>query len=210
MGPGTTLYGLFTAAAVSEQAARDAGTTMAYDYRRDPTLGPVLAYWAVKRRGRAMPRKRDIDPTEIPSNLLPNIQLLDVIAGGGRFRYRLVGTASVEAYGKDYTGSYPDELFSDDRLNFVLGIYKAVCTSKAPVFSRNKYHTPKHTEIFASRIYMPLSDDGIEVSHILGILRFESVSLIDNGSCGDGATLDPAGQYIEPIAIDRLAGEAAD
>jgi hypothetical protein len=178
---------------------------MAYDYRGDPILGPVLAYWTQKRGGRAMPRKRDIDPTEIPPRLLPNLQILDVIGGGGRFRYRLVGSASVEAYGKDYTGSYPDELFRDDRLRFLLSIYKTVCTSKMPVFSRNKYHTPKKIDVFASRIYMPLSDDGVEVHHILGILRFESGTGVDRGSCGDGATLEMSGQYIEPIALAPAA-----
>jgi hypothetical protein len=79
---------------------------MSYNYRDDPVLGPVLAYGVRKRGFRSMPRKCDIDATEIPPRLLPNLQLIDVIDGGARFRYRLVGTASVEAFGDDYTGKY--------------------------------------------------------------------------------------------------------
>ena len=63
---------------------------MIYNYRNDPVLGVVLAYWDQKRGTRLMPCKRDIDPIEIPRRLLPNLQLIDVIDGGERFRYRFV------------------------------------------------------------------------------------------------------------------------
>jgi hypothetical protein len=66
-----------------------------------------------------MPCKRDIDPIELPPKILPNLQLIEVIDRGVRFRYRLIGTALAEAYGRDFSGRYPDELFPDDRLNFV-------------------------------------------------------------------------------------------
>ena len=178
---------------------------MTFNYRGDPVLGPALAYWTRKRDARSMPRKRDIDPTEIPVQLLPNFQILDVIDGGARFRYRLVGTASVDAYGQDYTGSYPDELFPDDRLNFIQTIYRMVCETKAPVFSRNKYHTPKNLEVFASRIYMPLSDNDLDVNFVRCILRFQSGNLVERGACGAGARLDPCEQYIEPIEIPAEA-----
>jgi hypothetical protein len=182
---------------------------MAYNYRDDPILGPVLAYWTEKRGGRAMPCKSDIDPTEIPPKVLPNLQLIDVIDNGARFRYRLVGTAMVDAYGWDFSGRIADELFPDDRLNFVQGIYRSVCTSKAPLFSRNKYHTPKNIDLFAMRIYLPLSDGGENVHHLLGVLRFEFGALIDCGVWGEAAKLDPAWHYIESIEIGSRAEELA-
>ncbi len=55
-----------------------------------------------------MPRRRDIDPTEIP-RLLPNLQITELIDGGARIRYRLTGTAIVNAYGADLTGKYFQE-----------------------------------------------------------------------------------------------------
>jgi hypothetical protein len=176
---------------------------MAYDYCDDPILGPTLAYWLAKRRNRAMPRRAEIDPTEIPRKVLPNLQIIEVLDGGARFRYRLVGTALVEAYGRDFTGRIADELFPDDRLNFVQSIYRTVCDSKLPFFSRNKYHTPKDLELFSLRIHMPLSDDGMTVSHILGVMRFEYGAQLDSGVWGDKAQLDPEWHYTETIDIEK-------
>jgi hypothetical protein len=181
---------------------------MIYNYRDDPVLAPALAYWMQKRGPRPMPRKRDIDPVELPPKLLPNLQIIDVIDGGARFRYRLVGTASVNAFGSDYTGRYPDEMFSDDRLNFIQSLYRAVCTTKTPLFSLNRYHTTKNIDLFAYRIYMPLSEDGTDVSHILGILRYQSGVMADAG-WREGARLDPFGQHAESIEIDRPFCELA-
>lgn len=182
---------------------------MIYNYRDDPILGPTLAYWTQKRGSRSMPRKRDIDPVELPPKLLPNIQIIEVIDGGARFRYRLVGTASVDAFGSDYTGRYPDEMFSDDRLNFIQSLYRTVYTTKTPLFSLNRYHTTKNIDLFAYRIYMPLSEDGIEVSNILGILRYQS-GVVANAGWREGARLDPLGQHTESIEIDRPFCELAD
>jgi hypothetical protein len=176
---------------------------MAYNYRDDPILGPTLAHWLAKRGERAMPRRSEIDPTEIPPKVLPNLQIIDVIDGGARFRYRLVGTALVEAYGRDFSGRIADELFPDDRLSFVQGIYRTVCTSKLPFFSRNKYHTPKDIDLFSLRIYMPLSDDGAAVTHILGVMRFEYGALLDSGVWGDKAKLDPEWHYTETIELEN-------
>ncbi len=121
---------------------------MTYNYRDDPILGPTLTYWTQKRGARPMPRKRDIDPIELPPKLLPNIQIIEVIDGGARFRYRLVGTASVDAFGSDYTGRYPDEMFTDDRLNFIQSIYRRVYDDQAPaVLAQPLPHDQEHRSL---------------------------------------------------------------
>jgi hypothetical protein len=173
---------------------------MTYSYRDDPMLGSVLAYWVRKRGTRPMPCRRDIDPTEISRELLPNLQIVEVVDGGARFRYRLAGTALVEAYGEEFTGKYSDELFCGERLRFMHEMYRAVCASKAPLFARNKYKTPRNIEFAAYRIYMPLSDDGGDVHHIFGVLRLELGVHLDSGIWGDGVNLDSGEQYVEPIA----------
>ena len=183
---------------------------MSYDYRNDPLLGPGLAYWLHKRGSRAVPRKADIDPIELPPKLLPNMQIIEVVDGGARFRYRLVGTALVDAYGKDFTGKHPDELFPDDRLRFIQSIYRRVHDTKQPLFTHNKYHTPKNIDVYALRIYLPLSDNDSEVTHIMAVLRFESGGPLNEGMWGEGAQMDPEVHYIETIAVDSAVFEAAD
>jgi hypothetical protein len=146
-----------------------------------------------------MPSKRDIDPVDMPRQILPHLQIIDVVDGGVRFRYRLIGTALVEAYGRDYTGSHVDTMVSGARLDFILQAYRTVCELKAPVFCHNRYLTVRNTDLLATRIYMPLSDDGAEVQFILGALSFTFSDNLHAGMWGSGR-LEPAEQIIEPIA----------
>jgi hypothetical protein len=103
-----------------------------YDLKRDPTLGAAYSYWCAKRGARAMPRRRDIDPSEISPRLLPFLQITELLDGGSRIRYRLVGTAIVAAYGADLTGRHLDEVVSGERLRFVEDNYRRIYREKRP------------------------------------------------------------------------------
>jgi hypothetical protein len=149
------------------------GEDVAFDYRNNPILGPALAYWERKRGGHAMPTRAQIDPAEI-APLLRNLQLIDVVDGGRRFRYRLVGTAIVTAFGREYTGKWLDELFPSERGKFAKEIYQLTCRERLPVFARSTYVTATGRELVANRLCMPLSPDGTSVTMIMGALIFES------------------------------------
>ena len=144
---------------------------MIYDYRADPMLGKALAYWQSKRRGRSVPARSDIDPVEIPA-LLPNIQLIEVVSDGS-FRYRLVGTALVDAFGRDYTGGYVGKLIDTRRAETLIEHHQRVCAERKPVFARSRYLTTKDIDLVANRLYLPLSEDGLDVNMILGTLTLE-------------------------------------
>jgi hypothetical protein len=141
-------------------------------YLSDPVLAGALLYWRGKRGRRELPRRSDIDPTEI-GKLLPHLQLIEVVGGGARYRYRLVGTSLVTAFGREYTGKYLDELFTGDRLANAKRVYGMACSRRKPVFLRNRYSSMRDLEMVANRLYMPLSDDGAAVNMILGALTFE-------------------------------------
>ena len=145
---------------------------MEYDFRSDPILGPAYEYWRSKCGTRAMPRRRDIDPTEIP-RLLPNIQIAELVDGGKRIRYRLAGTAIVEAYGEELAGKYIDEIFSGERLRFVQNNYRILCTEKRPVLVCNRYHSKRDAPVICVRLFMPLSEDGETVNQCLTALSFQ-------------------------------------
>lgn len=145
---------------------------MSHDYLSDPVLSRALAYWRAKRGARPLPRRGDIDPTEIGA-LLPHLQLIDVRDGGTRFRYRLVGTSLVTAFGREYTGRYVDEIFTGARLANAVRVYATACNRRRPVFLRNRYSTTRDVMMVANRLYMPLSDDGRSVNVIFGALTFE-------------------------------------
>jgi len=181
---------------------------LAQDYRSNPILEAALAYWRRLRHGGSLPRRRDIDPSEIP-RLLPHLQLIEVVEGGARFRYRLVGTALVTAFGKEYTGKCLDELFGGDRLAHASHVYATVCAQRRAVFLRNRYSTTRNIDLMASRLYMPLSDDGASVNVIFGALTFEWGSGTAIGMWG-GARLDPSTTTLEIIDDAADAGCATD
>lgn len=175
---------------------------MAQDYRDNPVLAQMLAYWRAKRGKRPIPRRRDIDPTEI-APLLPHLQLIDVVDAGARFRYRLVGTSLVAAFGAEYTGKYLDELFTGERLANARRVYGAVVQHRLPVFLRNRYQTTLDVEMIANRLYMPLSPDGRTVTLILGALTFDWGQGALAGMWG-GASLNAATAALEIIEDEEI------
>jgi hypothetical protein len=119
-----------------------------------------------------MPRRRDIDPVEIPRRLLPNLQITELVDGGKRIRYRLAGTAIVEAYGAELTGKYFDEVFSSKRLRYVKANYQIICHEKRPIFVCNRYHSARDVHLICTRVVMPLSEDGANVDGCFTAMSF--------------------------------------
>lgn len=79
----------------------------------DPRLSEVLALWRAARDraraqdGAAVPPRSAFTPHTLGTRVLPNIALLDCVETDGLpdCRYRLVGTALVDAVGADHTGA---------------------------------------------------------------------------------------------------------
>ena len=174
--------------------------SMPYGYRADPILGGALAYWRKKRGSRSMPSRRDIDPVDVPT-LLPNLQLIEIV-GGARFRYRLIGTALVQAFGRDYTGRYLDDLVQGPRAPVVTEVYNTVLTARKPVFLRSRYHTARDVDLIANRLYLPLSGDDSEVNMILGALTFDFGMITAVAGAWGSARLAPDGAEVEVLNVE--------
>jgi hypothetical protein len=169
------------------------------DFRTAPILRQALAYWHKMRGARAMPARRDFDPAEVPA-LLPHVQLIDRV--DGRYRYRLVGTELVQVFGRDYTGQFPDDMFSDNRGPFICQVFDKVRAARQPMFLRSRYITAKNVEFAANRLYLPLSADGHEVNMILGVLTFDFGSVAPVAGAWGSAELAPDGSYLELVPLD--------
>jgi hypothetical protein len=137
----------------------------------DPKLRELYDYWFRKRAGRAMPQRRDIDPSEIP-RLLPHILITEMLEGGTRYRYRLCGTAVTEAFGRSLTGLYVDEVMKGGYREFLERLYRTIYLNRRSVFCESKYMGRSESAVTTKRLLMPLSDDGIEVNQVLIIQTF--------------------------------------
>lgn len=137
-----------------------------------PRLKEALAYWESKRAGRAMPARRDLDPTEVPS-LLPYIMLIDVIPAPLDFRYRLIGT-EVRAISRDnYRGRRFSEVPGKGPGSVVWGNCEQVFLTKVP-FSRTPPYVGPETDLrHCENLLLPLSENGVDVTMILQVISFK-------------------------------------
>jgi hypothetical protein len=151
----------------------------------DPTLGALYRYWNRRRGERRMPDRRDIDPLELGPALLPHIGLMDIVNGGARVRYRLLGTAIVDRFGSDPTGKFMDEVMSGTYSEYIHSLYRELVRARAPVFSESVFRWDAGGYLRTRRLYLPLTHGGDDVA----------IALIGQ------AFLGPAMQPLEPHTV---------
>lgn len=139
----------------------------------DPRLRQAYDYWRRKVAGRAMPRRADIDPTEIPK-LLPDVMLVDVLPEG-RYRYRLIGTENTQAHGMSATGCYLDEVLPGPEYRaHVIALYDECVSARRALYSECLFMSPgrqaleRHTKV----LFMPLAEDGETVNMVFVVQVF--------------------------------------
>jgi len=126
----------------------------------------LFRYWDAKRAGRIMPARRDLDPCEMPSVVLPQVIIIDQV--DGRFHYRLVGTAVARDLGCDFTGSLVGyHTSSPAYAAAVLTIYERVFAAACPLFTTGEHRTASGTIQSNSRLLLPLSNDGVKVNMVI-------------------------------------------
>ncbi len=125
----------------------------------------LLDYWVTKRRQRLMPDRADIDPIDIPK-LLPDIGLLDVVDGGRRFYFRVVGSNINHAFGHDYTGHYLDDVAPIGYSQFITLLYRKVIQTRCPVYSLGMCRYRDSSVRSIQRLLLPLTKGGQDVEQI--------------------------------------------
>jgi hypothetical protein len=134
----------------------------------DERLKAGYDYWCRKAAGGSrLPRRADIDPTEIP-HLLPHIRIVDVVEQG-RFRYRLVGTETRQQHKSDPTGRYLDEVLSPPSGPRIIEVYAECVRDRRPIYVEHEFVQPNGRGIYrlSKALYTPLSEDGIAMNQVL-------------------------------------------
>jgi len=130
-------------------------------------LQSMYAYWLTRRGNRPMPRRSDLDPTEILPRLLPGITLVDVVPDHRRYVYRLVGTMEVEVRGYDPTGRSVGEAYFGENAEDAMRCYDRVVETRAPILDPLPFLERRRGYRGAESLFLPLSNDGIAVNMIL-------------------------------------------
>lgn len=140
----------------------------------DLRLFTFFGYWDSARGAKAMPARSDIDPLDMPTELLPNLFLVEVVDGGRRFKFRLVGSESTIAAGRSLTGFHIDEVnpnraYGED----VANLYRRVLVRRRPVLSVSHFGFPDQEHRMTQRIMCPLSPDGEVVTMVISCQIFD-------------------------------------
>jgi hypothetical protein len=155
----------------------DAGQWIADNPDRRWSL--LLAYWNRLAEGAGrMPRRAEIDPLDLPVELLPNIFLVDVVRDAGlpapRFRFRLLGTA-ITARETVKPGQHLDENPPSKAIDEMTRQYLACLDRQVSVRSTNLAWDHPTKEFITYRVMLlPLSGDGVEVDTLLGLAIYEA------------------------------------
>lgn len=135
-----------------------------------PEIGMIVDYWRSIHPDSGLPGRQHLDPVDIP-NLLASIRLIDVVGDPPRFRARLMGTKLVAAVGKDYTGMWLDEVFSEfGNSSARLGLNTVACTGTLnwrrghPAMMHGKEY------MIIERVYLPFARDGRTIDMILSYI----------------------------------------
>lgn len=121
-------------------------------------------YMRSKTTSGQMPGRRQVDPLEI-TDLLPYVMLIDVMdAQPTRFRFRLIGTAFVEALGREMTGQWLDEALHPDYAPQIAAMCERVATQRQPRHWRIHNPVTGRDYVHFECAFFPLSEDQINVN----------------------------------------------
>ena len=131
------------------------------------TVKAVYRFWQEKCRDGRLPRRADIDPVELPTALLPLISLVEPVDDERRYVYRLVGTREVDMRGRDPTGKSVIENYFGLSVESSVVNYDKVMATGQPQYDDSHFTSPDGRYIDEADLYLPLSDDGIQINRIL-------------------------------------------
>ena len=141
-------------------------TQPSFLHRCAPVIADVYGYWDSKRRGRRMPARADIDPTEIRP-YVANMLLVDAQHEPFKLTYRLVGTREVRARGGDPTGKDVADHFIGDSWDAILFKYRYAIEQRGFIYDEDPAPTNTSRIHELTSLFLPLSPDGEAVNMVM-------------------------------------------
>jgi hypothetical protein len=156
----------------------DAATRREIDSGQQPLWGQFLRAWeALVTAKRRYPTRAEIDPAALGAKLLPNVFLVDVIHASGapslRFRYRLLGQAIIDRE-PARAGVFLDEIGATADIAAIEEHYIRCLDGKVWIRNANLAWADPRSGYLRYRVMtLPLSDDGVTVTHLIGLALYE-------------------------------------
>jgi len=129
----------------------------------------AFQFWLDAKKDRLLPPDWAIDPLSLPRPLLPWLFVVAVEPGPKRLRFRLAGTAVVNAIGYELKGKYSEDLEGAEAR--IERIYAAIETKTPYFYGGPLVWSPMNFKFYKSLI-MPFGNEASEVTRFLGYTEF--------------------------------------
>jgi hypothetical protein len=123
-------------------------------------------YWERVRADRFAPAWSDIQPGEIKP-LLPYIMVVEILSRPFDVRYRIVGSAVVEAFGYDFTWETLRHPVPESDTPAWLEIYGQFARQKGPTFAQYRVSIGQQGDLVVDVGVFPLSSDGVTIDRFI-------------------------------------------
>jgi hypothetical protein len=138
-----------------------------------PTIRALYEHWCSINPAGGLPGRQHFDPMRVPK-LLRNVWLLDVAVDPYRFRYRVIGSALIEAGTPVKTGDWLHEaLPRPEQRQLAEAFFIHAVERRAPSWRRGE-QTIAHNRFIRELevIALPLARDGTMVDNLLNATVF--------------------------------------
>jgi len=132
-------------------------------------------YWDFLRGDKFFPSEKDIKPQEIES-IWNNCFVVkaDNSCRKEDYRYKHPGKDIIKAYGSDLTGLTVDSIASVEA-SHLADKYELVLARKTFVMHEDEFNTPNNEILKYRQILLPLGEDGVNITAILGGMSYKIV-----------------------------------
>jgi len=132
----------------------------------DERIVTLYDYWcSICPQNGEVPLRADFDPARV-RQILSWVWMVSAHSQPTRFKFRLLGTDSVQAMGRDVTGVWIDEAYPKFENSIGYQDYIDVISGKGPSYRKGEahYHIASYKNI--ERIMLPMSENGKDVDII--------------------------------------------
>lgn len=135
-------------------------------------LRELIRNWLSIHPRTCLPGRRHFDPSSIP-RLLKSIVLTEVERDPYRFKVRVLGTAVADAFGRDFTGKYMDEVFEGHRESLSHSMRVETAETGLPCLRPAGPGTFRGLDIAPQEgVHLPLASDGRTVDYVLSMFVY--------------------------------------
>ncbi len=132
-------------------------------------------YWDFLCNERPFPKENEVNPKDL-EDIWSNCFIVKANNSFKKedYQYKYLGTNIIKAYGADFTGRKVTAIAAPEA-GHLAEAYEHVLAYKRPVTDEGEIHISKNETVKYRQILLPLGDDGVNITAILGGMSYKVV-----------------------------------